>query len=179
MQLDFLLSLAVEGMYRPVWSSAVLAELEYQEAQKLIRRHGVSESEAEARAIRLVGVIRREFDDAEIQGLELLEGSYGLPDPDDEHLVAAAVVGGAGAIVTHNNKDLPPERLPHGIQRLSPQEFAFNTVAVDPVTAWRAVAAIAARSGRRGPVLTEEAVLDLLVARYGMSDAVNLLRQAR
>ncbi|WP_231950784.1 PIN domain-containing protein [Allokutzneria albata] len=38
LQRDFLLSLAVEGMYRPVWSAAILAELEYEEELKLIAR---------------------------------------------------------------------------------------------------------------------------------------------
>jgi hypothetical protein len=38
LQRDFLLSLAVEGMYRPVWSASVLAELEYGETAKLTKR---------------------------------------------------------------------------------------------------------------------------------------------
>lgn len=111
LQRDFLLSLAAEGMYRPVWSDVVLAELEYEEAQKLIRR-GEGEGQANERARHLIEQIRRAFDDAEVHGWEGLEGTYGLPDPDDEHLVAAAVVAGAGAIVTHNVADLPQEVRP-------------------------------------------------------------------
>jgi PIN domain len=83
-QRDFLLSLAAEGLYRPIWSATVLAELEYEEEAKL-RRRGASEEDAARRAARLISEMRAAFDDAEIQGWELLEGSCGLPDPDDEH----------------------------------------------------------------------------------------------
>jgi hypothetical protein len=69
LQRDFLLSLAVEGMYQPVWSAAILEELEHHEAAKLIRRGEHSESAA-ARARCLVEQMRSAFDDAEIQGWE-------------------------------------------------------------------------------------------------------------
>jgi hypothetical protein len=62
-QRDFLLSLAAEGMYRPVWSPAILAELEYHEADKLIRR-GVREDNAASRAHFLIEQMRSAFDDA-------------------------------------------------------------------------------------------------------------------
>jgi len=62
-----------------------------------------------------------------------------LPDLNDEHVVAAAHVGGAGAIVTSNVKDFPRAKVPDSIQVLRPVEFLFNTVSVDPVRAAVAV----------------------------------------
>lgn len=93
LQRDFLLSLAIEGSYRPLWSSAILAELEEHEALKHIER-GADPAEARQRAVHLIEQMRLAFDDAEVAGWEKLEGSYRLPDPDDEHVVAAAEIGG-------------------------------------------------------------------------------------
>lgn len=94
--------------------------------------------------------MRASFGDAEVQGWRLLEGSFGLPDPDDEHVAAAAVIACAGAIVTVNVKDFPADRLPDTLEVLHPAVFALNTVSLDPVRAARAVQAIASRSGRLG-----------------------------
>jgi len=103
-------------------------------------------------------------------------GTYGLPDPDDEHVVAAAVVGGAGVIVTHNLRDFPRERLPDGVDVQSPAVFAHHAVSLNLAAALRAIATIADRSGRHGPLLDVSSVLDLLDQRYGHTDAVALLR---
>jgi len=148
LQRDFLLSLAVEGLYRPIWSAAILDECE----------------------------MRRAFDDAEVAGGEGLDGTYGLPDPDDEHVVAAAVVGGAGAIITLNLRDFPKTNIPAAIQVLSPRTFAANTVELRPTRALAAIHAIAARSGRSGQRLTVPGVLDLLADRYGMDQVAELIR---
>jgi predicted nucleic acid-binding protein len=178
LQRDFLLSLAIEGMYRPVWSAVILEELEYHESRKLVGR-GEQEPEAARRARHLVDEMRRVFDDAEVHGWEGLEGTYDLNDPDDEHVVAAAVVGGAGAIITHNMKDFPPDKLPSGIEVLPPQEFAANTVSLDPARALAAVETIAERSGRKGPRLTVDDILAHLIDRYGMDRVAELIRQVR
>jgi predicted nucleic acid-binding protein len=175
LQRDFLLSLAVEGMYRPVWSDAILEELEFHEARKLVKR-GTDPDRAAEFARLLVEQMQVAFDDALVEGREGLDMTYGLPDPDDEHVVAAAVVGGAGVIVTHNVKDFPLDRLPGHLEVLRPPEFLLNTVALDPHRGLRAVAEIAKRSGRRGPALTVPAILDLLVQRYELTDAVEVLR---
>jgi PIN domain len=179
LQRDFLLSLAVEGLYRPVWSSVVLEELEYHEAQKLIRRHGISAKAAAERADWLVRQMRAHFGDAEVQGWEPLEGTFGLPDPDDEHVVAAAVLAGAGAIVTHNLKDFPAQQLPDSLEAIDAREFALNTASLDPTQALRSVQAIADRSGSAGPTRSVEDVLTVLETRYRMVEAVQLLRSAQ
>lgn len=177
LQRDVLLSLAAEGMYRPVWSSAILAELHYAETAKHVRKGDIREV-AEARAARLLLHMRRAFDDAESRGWEGLEGTYGLPDPDDEHVLAAAVVAGAGAIVTLNLKDFPTDRLPVGIQMLTPAQFATDTVSLDPPRALGAIRRIAHRSGRSRPSQTVDELLDVLATRCHLHDAVDLLRSA-
>jgi hypothetical protein len=176
LQRDFLLSLAAEGLYRPVWSSVILDELEHEEAAKWVRR-GESQQHAAGRAARLVSQMRAAFDDAEMSGWEPLDGSYGLPDANDEHVVAAAFVAGAGVIVTHNLKDFPNGRLPGGMEALAPSQFVENTIALDAGRAWAAVEAIAERSGRHGSELTTLEIVELLESRYGMVEAVDLLRQ--
>ena len=110
LQRDFLLSLAVEGLYRPLWSSAILDELQLHEVQKLVGR-GEDPDAAATRAQHLIDQMTTAFDDALVENWEPLDGTFGLPDPDDEHVVAAALVGGAGVIVTSNLKDFPLQRI--------------------------------------------------------------------
>ena len=177
LQRDLLLSLAIEGTYRPTWSSAILDELQFHEEAKLVKR-GMPVAEAGRRAATLIAAMRREFADAEVDGWQPLEGTFGLPDPDDEHVLAAAVIAGAGAIVTENLKDLPADRIPPGIQVLSAREFAKNTVALNPRLALAAVHEIASRSGRYGATLAVGEILETLRDRYGMIEAVDMMTEA-
>jgi hypothetical protein len=178
LQRDFLLSLAVEGLYRPLWSDAILEELEEHEALKL-QKYGSPTGESEEKARSLTQQMRTAFPDAEVRGWEPFEGTYGLPDPDDEHVVAAAHLAGAGAIVTANFKDFPPSLIPATIEVISAQEFALNTVALSPTGALAALGHISARYGRNGPTRSVEDLLIVLAERYGMNDAVDLLITAR
>jgi len=60
-------------------------------------------------------------------------------------VVAAALVGGAGAIVTDNLKDFPIAKIPAHIKVLSPSAFAADTVSVSPDVALQAVETMAAK----------------------------------
>lgn len=176
LQRDFLLSLAVEGLYRPLWSDHILAELRACEVEKLTSS-GLPEDEAGRRAAWVEAEMRRVFDDALVIGYEPLMGTFGLPDPMDEHVVAAAVVGGAGAIVTENIKHFPEAALPRSLHVVHPASFAASTVEVDPFRAAKAVEAICARSGMKGPRLASDRVLEELETRYSMTDVRTYLTE--
>lgn len=177
LQRDFLLSLAAEGSFRPLWNTAILEELVFHEAKKLESR-GEHVDRATTRAQRLIGQMSQAFDDALVTGWEPLEGTFDLPDPDDEHVLAAAVIGGAEVIVTSNLKDFPAGRVPKPIRAIPPAEFVVDTVRQHLAPACRAVLEICARSGRRGPALTPDDVLSTLAERYGMTEAAELLSNA-
>lgn len=175
LQRDVLLSLAAENLYRPLWSDAILEELEFHEARKLVDR-GADPEDAAVRAAHLVEQMAAAFDDACVVGWEVLDGSFSLPDPDDEHLVAAAVIGGAEAIVSDNISDLPQGKVPAQIQVIEPAVFVADTVSVSPDAAVRALRTMIGR--RTNPPETLEHVLEVLGRRYGMIDAVEMIRAA-
>lgn len=62
--------------------------------------------------------------DCIVEGFEVLIDSLELPDPDDRHVLAAAIKGRADLIVTSNLRDFPAEALsPWGIEAQHPDEF--------------------------------------------------------
>lgn len=94
-QRDFLLQLAAEGGFEAAWSKEILNEVRRNERKKLARPGGVAPGVAMARADKLIRNMRGAFPRAEVTGYEYREGRYRLPDPKDEHVVAAATVAGS------------------------------------------------------------------------------------
>lgn len=175
-QRDFLLSLAFEGAYRFIFSEAIIEEVELNEEQKRIDR-GDAEEDAAWKARHLSSQLRLSFPDAIVENWEGLEGSYGLPDPDDEHVLAAAVVGGAGSIVTENFRDFPSDKIPSGIQVVSAKDFAYEIVSMRPDLGVLAVQGMASRSGRQHEKRSPTDILNTLERLYGLDAATSLIRE--
>jgi hypothetical protein len=60
---DVLLEIASTGAYRPLWSSAILAELD-RTLRVLLSKRGVSPDESDAYLTRLLGQMKTTFPDA-------------------------------------------------------------------------------------------------------------------
>lgn len=57
-----------------------------------------------------------------------------LPDPDDRHVLAAALAAQAQVIVTYNLRDFPARVLqPCGIEAQHPDEFVLRLIALNPL----------------------------------------------
>jgi len=62
-----------------------------------------------------------------VTGFEELIESLTLPDPNDRHVLAAAIRSQAGVIVTYNLKDFPESVLDaYGIEAQHPDEFVTH-----------------------------------------------------
>jgi len=102
---DTLLRLAeAPAMYRPLWSEQILAEMIKALKTKIHR----TDAEAKYRQKKMVD----SFPEAMVRvPSDLLKAVECIPDPDDRHVLAAAIMARANTIVTQNTKHFPKECL--------------------------------------------------------------------
>ena len=68
-----------------------------------------------------------------VTGYEALIPTLVLPDPDDRHVLAAAIKGQASVIVTFNLKDFPAQALAvHHLRAVHPDDFAVSLYEAEP-----------------------------------------------
>lgn len=114
---DTVLSIAEDGLFRPLWSTHVLDELE----RNLIKRGATA-----AQVAHRVDQMRVHFPDACVQGYEALIDVM-TNHPKDRHVAAAAIRGSAELLVTENLKDFPGQALDaYDLTAVSQDEFLLD-----------------------------------------------------
>ncbi|MBT9597844.1 MAG: PIN domain-containing protein [Vitreoscilla sp.] len=125
---DSLMSVAVTGLYAPKWTRRIEDEW----TRSLEEKHGKPPGTYAARR----DAMRDAAPDWEVPepSWTQIAGCLRLPDPDDVHVLAAAIAGHADCIVTANLKDFPEQALaPFGIQAIHPDEFLIAQMDLDPL----------------------------------------------
>jgi hypothetical protein len=85
------------------------------------------------RLARIRGLMDRALPDATVGNFESLIPTLSLPDPDDRHVLAAALHTGADLIVTHNLKHFPAAILElHGLEAITPDALLCRLLEDEP-----------------------------------------------
>ncbi|QDV39455.1 PIN domain-containing protein [Tautonia plasticadhaerens] len=109
-----------------------------------------------------------------VTGYEPLIPGLGLPDPDDRHVLAAAIHAGAGQIVTYNLGDFPGSVLAaYGVEAIGPDEFVVGLLDESCEAVLEAVRR--QRAGLRRPPRTAAEYLATL-EQCRLAETVNRLR---
>lgn len=117
-----LLWFADERLLQPAWSKDILAEW-----RKSLKDRFPDASDEKIDAVQQI--MNEQFPDAEVTGYEPLVNALTLPDPDDRHVLAAALAGKCHGIITCNVKHFPAELLgPFGIEVIHPDAFIVNII---------------------------------------------------
>ena len=164
---DLLLRLADRYLFAPLWSADIHAEWT---SNLLADRPDIDSNVLD----RTRAVMEQHFPDALVTGYEVLAAELDLPDPDDRHVLAAAINGKADVIVTANLRDFPASQLaPHALAAQHPDTFVADLFEVDSEAVLAAVRGH--RSALRNPPRSVGEYLSA-VERLGLSTTASLLR---
>ncbi len=154
---DLLLQLAVTDIFKARWT----ADIHREWIEALLRNEPHRDRTALERTRDLMDSKTRDC---------LVE----LPDPNDRHVVAAAIVGHCDVIVTQNLKHFPKEALaPYGLDVQHPDEFLCNHLNLDQGLFCGVVQKV--RQRLKNPPYTIEQYLDTLT-RNGLVATASELR---
>jgi len=124
---DLLLRLAEEpAVYRPLWSEQILTEMTKALRTKL---HRSSEQAAWRRR-----QMMEAFPEAMVTTPSaLLKAVECIPDKDDRHVLAAAIVGHASTIITQNIRHFPKDCCEkYGLRCQTPDDFLIDLYRLSP-----------------------------------------------
>lgn len=172
---NLLLTLAEAEFFRLRRSEPVLSEVE-RAIKRILEKTGGSRRRCTSRARK--AQYETAFEDAMVSDFDKFLGACrGLPDPDDAHVVAAALKTQAATIVTDNLKDFPEALLALlNLEVRSTDAFIADTIALDPGRAVPAIRFMRKRFKR--PEKTAELLL-LDMEKNGLTDVVDIKTACR
>lgn len=122
---DLFLRLAIAGLFSARWTDEILDECFNSLSAD---RPDLTAAQLD-RTRHLMGVA---IPDALIEGYDHLVEQIGLPDPDDRHVLAAAIAAGADLLVTWNVADFPGRATAsHRLSVVTPDKLLLRLVEVD------------------------------------------------
>lgn len=167
---DLLLQLALTDLFRARWSATIHDEWT---RNVLLNRPDLTAAQLQ----RTRALMDAAVPDALVLGYEKLIAALTLPDPDDRHVLAAALRGRCDVIVTYNLKDFPSESLAENdIEAQHPDEFIGHLINLRPEAVCRAAKACRARL-KNPPVSVEDYMLTL--AAQKLPDTARFLHAHR
>ncbi|EZI26606.1 MULTISPECIES: PIN domain-containing protein [Pseudomonas] len=156
---DLLMWLGLSGLYRARWTSQIHEEWK---RNVLKNRPDLTLKQVDCTS----ALMDKAIPDALVTGYEDLCSSLDLPDPDDRHVLAAAIRSKAEVIVTFNLKDFPAHILAaYDIEPMHPDDFISDLWDLDQAAVLAAV-----QKQRRSlvrPPMEVGAYLDMLM-RQGL-----------
>lgn len=163
---DLLLRLALTDLYRARWSERI--HTEWMRALHEQRPDLTPEQLERTRAL-----MDRAVPDCLVSDYDGLIANISLPDPDDRHILAAAIHCQAGVIVTYNLKDFPAEALaPFGMEVQHPDEFVSHLFDLSPGAVCAAVRD--QRQALKNPPRSVRELLDTFLS-LGLAGTVSAL----
>jgi len=165
---DFLMRLALTDLFRARWTDLIHEEWI---RNVLAQRPDLKPEDLERTRTLMNAHVR----DCLVTGFEHLIPSIELPDPDDRHVVAAAIHSGASLIVTFNVRDFPHDQLKrYNLAAQHPDDFVFDLLDLHPAQVCEAAANH--RRSLKNPPKTGDEYLDTLL-KQGLTQTVGLLRE--
>ena len=132
---DLWMRLALEGTYVPRWTEQIHDEWT---RNVLLNRPDLTPEQLR----RTRHLMDLHAEGSMVSGYEHLIPALSLPDPDDRHVLAAAIAAEASVIVTFNVRDFPSATLePYGIAAVHPDDFARKLLETAPAAFVAAVRA--------------------------------------
>jgi len=164
---DLLMYLALTDLFKAHWTDRIHEEWIHALVSKQGRDRKVLE--------KIRDLMDAHVRDAKVTGYEYLIDTLTLPDPNDRHVLAAAIKSNANAIVTLNLKDFPTTYLAEfDIEVIHPDDFITYQLDLAPTTVCRALKL--QRESLKNPPKTAEEFLATL-QKQQLPQTVHALRE--